>query len=69
MGVVTMNMSGYEVEREEAAEPRYGEEVLSAGWVPTLAVHQARTERAAMPAELATVDVDEFLRKMYACQR
>lgn len=69
MGVLTMNMSGYEVEREDVAESRYGNEVLCAGWVPTLALREAEPERATMPAELATVDAEVFLRKMYAYQR
>lgn len=69
MGVLAMNMSGYEVERDDVAESRYGDEVLCAGWVPELALHQPRAEHAAMPAELATVDIEAFLRKMYACQR
>jgi hypothetical protein len=69
MGVLTMNMSGYEIERDDAEASRYDEEVLCAGWVPTLALREVLPERAMMPAELATVDVEAFLRKMYRCQR
>ena len=71
MGVV-MNMSSYEIERE--AE-EYGEEVLSSGWNPVVAMTclqhlPAGTERPmAMPPSLAAVDTEAFLRKMYACQR
>lgn len=69
MGVLTMNMSGYEIERGETAESDYGDEVLCAGWVPTLALREASPEPRVMPAELATMDVETFLRKMYAWQR
>ncbi len=67
MGTVSMDMSSYEIERGEASA--YGEEVLCAGWIPSLACHQPHAEESALPADLARVDVDSFLRKMYACQR
>jgi hypothetical protein len=67
MGTVSMDMSSYEIERGEASG--YGEEVLCAGWVPALALHQPLIEKAALPADLAAVDVDAFLRKMYTFQR
>ncbi|BBI99553.1 hypothetical protein FGKAn22_12460 [Ferrigenium kumadai] len=69
MGVLTMHMSGYEVERGDVAESRYDDEVLCAGWVPTLSMHQAHPEQTSMPRELATTDIEAFLRKMYAFQR
>lgn len=69
MGVLTMNMSGYEIERGEVAESGYDDEVLCAGWVPTLALRESSPESRVMPAELATMDVETFLRKMYAWQR
>ncbi len=74
MGVV-MNMSSYEIERDDAMEAEYGEEVLYSGWNPavTLACQQhalSRTDgQMAMPPILATVDAEVFLQKMYACQR
>ena len=73
MGVV-MNMSSYEIE-DDSTEAEYGEEVMYAGWNPavTLVCQQqmvAQSNRhASMPAELATVDVESFLQKMYAFQR
>jgi hypothetical protein len=69
MGVLTMNMSGYEIERGETVETAYGEEVLCAGWVPALALRESQPECATVPPELAAADVDAFLRKMYAWQR
>ena len=66
MGTISMDMSSYEIER---GAPGYGDEVLCAGWIPGLACHQSHTREAALPAGLASVDVDAFLRKMYRCQR
>jgi hypothetical protein len=68
-----MNMSDYEVERVDSMAEEYGDEVLCAGWNPSLALQQhTYTEKdrsVAMPAELATADVESFLKKMYAYQR
>ena len=79
MSIVTMSMSEYEIERSDsvaeeagqASNPQYGDEVLYAGWNPalTLQPHTETTQAAAMPRELATVDVESFLDKMYAYQR
>lgn len=68
-----MNMSGYEIEREMVVE-EYGDEVMSAGWNPEVAMVADRLvevthDRAAFPGELANVDVDSFLQKMYRYQR
>jgi hypothetical protein len=74
MGIV-MNMSSYEIERDDAMEAEYGEEVLYSGWNPAVALacqqHALyRTDRQmAMPPILAAVDAEVFLQKMYACQR
>lgn len=73
MSIHTMNMSGYEIERDDASTLDYGEEVLNAGWVPRLAQQEVLTQqwenRSSMSAELANVDLNVFLRKMYANQR
>jgi hypothetical protein len=69
MGTFSMDMGSYEVERNNAAVSCYDDEVLCAGWIPSLACYQPHTEKSALPADLARVDVDAFLRKMYACQR
>ncbi len=68
MGTVCMNMGSCEIERNEAT-PAYGDEVLYAGWIPSLACHQPHAEESALPADLARVDVDSFLHRMYAFQR
>lgn len=68
MRTFSMDMSSYQVERSEAIVSDYSDEILYAGCIPSLACHQdSRTE--AMPAALAGIDVDAFLRKMYAFQR
>lgn len=69
MSTFCMDMSSYEVERSEAMASDYGDEVLCAGWVPALGLREAHSEHVEMPSTLAKVDVDSFLRKMYACQR
>jgi len=73
MSIVTMSMSEYEIEQDHSIEEDYSDEVLCAGWNPAIALQQhAYTERnqtPAMPPELVAVDIDQFLRKMYAYQR
>jgi len=66
MGTISMDMSSYEIERGVSG---YGDEVLCAGWIPSLACHQPHSEETSLPADLARVDADAFLRKMYRCQR
>lgn len=70
----TMNMSGYEIEREAVAVEEYGEEVMCSGWNPQLAAVGAESiaetgRRDAFPPGLAHRDVDAFLQKMYRFQR
>lgn len=70
----TMNMSGYEIEREVVAVEEYGEEVMCAGWNPQLELvgdcPVAKMDKHAVFArELANMDIDVFLQKMYEYQR
>lgn len=71
MSVFTMDMGSYEVEKNATATDEYSEEVLCAGWVPTLAVQRSSDfeNRASIPKSLVNVDAELFLRKMYSCQR
>lgn len=66
---IVMNMSSYEIERDVSIEAEYGDEIACAGWNPAVALacqQSVRTEkRPTMPAELAKVDVEQFLQKMY----
>ena len=69
----TMCMSGYEIEREVVALEEYGDEVMCAEWNPQLVLVSelplAQADRhVPLPAELANVDVDDFLEKMYRYQ-
>jgi hypothetical protein len=80
MGIVTMNMSSYEFERNDAVT--YGDEVLCAGWNPALALRSQAESRDTMPPDLLAmnaknfmermfdieVDAEVFLQKMYTCQ-
>lgn len=60
-------------EREE----EYGQEVMRGEWNPVVAMMQEAADelagqviqRHAMPVEMADIDVEAFLRKMYAAQR
>lgn len=71
---IIMDMSSYEIEHNSTDE-EYSEEVMRSGWNPAvnLACQQVMTEstckKSAMPPELATVDPELFLQKMYAYQR
>ena len=66
---IVMNMTSYEIERDVSMETEYGDEIACTGWNPavSLACQQSiRTEkRSTLPAELAEVDVEQFLQKMY----
>ncbi len=71
---IVMNMSGYEIERLEAPVEEYGDDVMCSGWNPQLALASecgtARVDRhISLPSGLENVDVEAFLRKMYASQR
>jgi hypothetical protein len=71
---IVMNMSGYEIEREVlAADDEYGDEVMYAEMIPQLVVNDSHSDevgkRTDISAELANLDVDAFLKKMYEYQR
>lgn len=73
MDTIAMNMNGSSVEHEALWVEEYGEEVMCAGWNPQLSLLKespfARTNKhAALPADLATLDIEAFLKKMYEYQ-
>lgn len=72
MSTVTMNMCDYKVEDARSTDG-YDDEVLCAGWNPCLALRQQvqaeELRHTAMTIDLANVDVEGFLKKMYALQR
>jgi len=69
---IVMNMGSYEIERVEEVVENYGDEVMYAGWNPQLAqteVAHIAPAHPCFPPSLAETDIEDFLRKMYACQR
>jgi len=73
MGIV-INVNSYGT-AYDAMEAQYGEEIMCAGWNPTVALVSQQqlpvpTQRqATMPADLVTADVELFLQQMYLHQR
>ena len=73
MGIV-MNMSSYEIERD-SMEVEYGEEVMCASWNPAVALvcqqqpFVPANEPMNVPTDLATVNAELFLQRMYLYQR
>jgi len=70
---IVMNMSGYEIEREEVAAEEYGDEVMYAELMPQLVLvsdsHVSEVgNRTEFPSGLADVDINAFLKKMYEYQ-
>lgn len=74
--VVTMEMCSVN------ADSDYTSEVMCAGWNPEIAtlqgkaaelaaqlIHHQSQRASGMPAEIAALDVDAFLERMYASQR
>lgn len=65
-------VNGCVIEHEALVVEEYDDEVLCAGWNPQLALAGdspvARDRHVKLPADLADVDVDTFLKKMYECQ-
>jgi hypothetical protein len=68
-----MDMSSYEVEKDDSKAKEYDDEVLCAGWVPALALQLSLPphleDKSSIPDDLAIVDADIFMRKMYCNQR
>jgi hypothetical protein len=66
-------VNGCKIECEAPVNEEYGDEVLCAGWNPQLTQAAespvARVNRHNdLPADLANVDIDSFLKKMYELQ-
>ena len=71
MKSLVINMSLGTVEQDAEVETEYSREVQYAEWNPALTLVQLVPEQKwdSMPAELATVDAELFLQKMYRWQR
>lgn len=67
MSTMTMNMSQGNIEREESVTAEYADEIMYSGWNPVIAMTQLVPEdkHNSFPAELAAVDLELFLHKMY----
>lgn len=67
MSTMTMNMSQGNISHEELVTAEYDDEVMCSGWNPVVALSQLvdKDKHIAFPAELANVDIEKFLKKMY----
>ena len=66
-------VKGCSIEQESPAVEAYGDEVLCAGWNPQLKLMcecpVAQLNRHVnLPADIANMDIDTFLKKMYEYQ-
>ena len=66
MATLTMNMSGFEIERSETLADC--DEIMYSGWIPELQVQPCAKSRNEIPQDLLTADVETFLKNMYARQ-
>ncbi len=67
MGIMMMSMSQGNIGCEESVTAEYDDEILSSGWNPVVGLAQPVPEdkHRSFPAELANVDLEVFLKKMY----
>jgi hypothetical protein len=73
MSTLVMDMNGSDIEHAAPVIEEYGDEVMCAGWNPQLTLvgesPVAQTNKHVnLTADLASVDVDAFLKKMYALE-
>jgi hypothetical protein len=73
MATLAKNMDADDIGPEALVDETYSDEVMCAEWNPQLALMNeslfARTgKHAALPAALAAVDVDAFLKRIYEYQ-
>jgi len=73
MATIAMKMNEVGIEHDSLMTKEYGEEVMCAGWNPQLTLASespvAQINRHIyLPADLASVDIDAFLKKMYEHQ-
>lgn len=67
MSTMIMNMSQGNIERDKSVTVEYDDEIMCSGWNPVIAMTQLVPEdkHSSFPAELAGVDLELFLHKMY----
>jgi len=69
MGTMIMSMCGSRIEHDVSTAAEYDDEIQNAGWNPLVSLEHVvpYENHATMPAELATIDAEQFLKKMYGC--
>ena len=70
MSTLVMEMDGSDIEHAAPAIEEYGDEVMCAGWNPQLTLAgdapvAQMNKHVNLTTDLASVDVDVFLKKMY----
>ena len=67
MGTMIMNMSQGDIEHDKPVTTEYDDEIMCSGWNSVVAMTLLVPERKhrSFPAELAEVDLELFLNKMY----
>lgn len=67
MSIMTMNMCSGTVENDKPQTVEYDDEIMSSGWNPVVGLAQLVPEDKLhpFPAELANVDIEQFLKQMY----
>ena len=71
MTTIVMDMNDCDVEHEVAVNEEYDEEVMCAGWNPQLqlvAEGPVIDRHIDLPADVADLDIDTFLTRMYEYQ-
>lgn len=70
---ITMNISGYEIERAETASDEYSDEAKRAEWDTQLAqlgeLPATADRHTDFPPELVNADIDAFLQRMQDYRR
>jgi hypothetical protein len=72
---IAMNMNNYKIENNDLLQTLYGDEVLCSGWIPEIGLLPQQSalseigKSRPMPADLALVDTEVFLKKMYTYQK
>jgi hypothetical protein len=73
MNAIEMNIGGSRIAHEALSCEEYGEEVMCAGWNPQLDLAGAGpvtqlNQHINLLADLAGMDVDTFMKRLYECQ-
>jgi hypothetical protein len=71
MSMHILDESSYKIELTDSAVTAYDDEIMYSGWIPDMALQQSQNYKneASIPVRLVSVEVEVFLRKMYASQR